>query len=54
MSVFPTRPQAPLGKGPCLIHLFISTTYKAWLIVGTQMLNELMNDECIFKSPIME
>lgn len=38
MSVFPSRLQAPLGRGPCLIHLFISSDYhKAWLIVGTQM-----------------
>lgn len=38
MSVFPTKLQAPLGRGPCLIHLFISSDYhKAWLIMGTQM-----------------
>lgn len=55
MSVFPIRLQAPLERGPCLIHLFISSNYhKGWLIVGTKiLLDELMN-ECTIESPVME
>lgn len=45
MSVFPIRLQAPLGRGPCLIHLFISSDYhKAWLIVGTKMFVGWINE----------
>lgn len=55
MSVFPIRLQAPLGRGPCLIHLFISSNYhKAWLIGGTKMFVGWINEWTTFEPPIME